>query len=113
MKSSVNDPIDDEIYKVFQTVKARLSDQISKANRAQAFPLGALAFFNSGKVSGASQAHKHIQVVPLPLGDDASHRLPFEPVVRQACQDGNAEPSAATALHGLPFQSWCCMLSDG
>lgn len=29
---------------------------------------GALAFYNSGRVAGASQPHKHFQLVPLPLG---------------------------------------------
>lgn len=29
---------------------------------------GALAFYNAGRVAGASQPHKHFQLVPLPLG---------------------------------------------
>ena len=33
----------------------------------QALPTGALAFYNCGPLSGASQPHKHVQVVPLPL----------------------------------------------
>jgi ATP adenylyltransferase len=28
----------------------------------------ALAFYNAGRVAGASQPHRHLQVVPLPLG---------------------------------------------
>lgn len=29
----------------------------------------ALAFYNAGRIAGASQPHKHFQLVPLPLGD--------------------------------------------
>lgn len=29
-----------------------------------------LAFYNAGRIAGASQAHKHFQLVPLPLGPD-------------------------------------------
>ncbi len=37
----------------------------------------ALAFYNAGKVAGASQRHKHLQLAPLPLGPDTL-RLPVE-----------------------------------
>jgi ATP adenylyltransferase len=36
----------------------------------------ALAFYNGGEIAGASQPHKHLQVVPLPLA--AAAGLPFE-----------------------------------
>lgn len=36
-----------------------------------------LAFYNAGKLAGASQRHKHLQIVPLPWGP-ASRRLPVE-----------------------------------
>jgi sulfate adenylyltransferase (ADP) / ATP adenylyltransferase len=36
-----------------------------------------LAFYNGGKTAGASQPHKHLQLVPLPLVPD-SVRLPIE-----------------------------------
>lgn len=37
-----------------------------------------LGFYNSGPDAGASQRHKHMQVVPLPLCDWASLPLPFD-----------------------------------
>ena len=37
----------------------------------QAMPQGGLAYFNCGEHSGASQPHKHTQVVPLPLASVA------------------------------------------
>jgi len=36
-----------------------------------------LAFYNAGKLAGASQRHKHLQIAPLPWGP-ASRRLPVE-----------------------------------
>ena len=42
----------------------------------------ALGFYNAGQQAGASQPHKHLQLVPLPLGTDrppaARTRLPIE-----------------------------------
>ncbi|MDH3691300.1 MAG: phosphorylase [Gammaproteobacteria bacterium] len=37
----------------------------------------ALAFYNSGAVAGASQRHKHLQLVPLPLGQGKTE-IPLE-----------------------------------
>jgi ATP adenylyltransferase len=39
--------------------------------------LDGFAFYNGGKVAGASQRHKHLQVTPLPWGPGA-RRLPLE-----------------------------------
>ena len=36
---------------------------------------GGLGFFNAGREAGASQRHKHLQVVPLPLGPRAEFPL--------------------------------------
>jgi ATP adenylyltransferase len=42
-----------------------------------------LAFYNSGEAAGASQRHKHLQMVPLPLMADIPH-LPIEPLLHTA-----------------------------
>lgn len=56
-----------------------------------------LAFYNSGKTAGASQRHKHLQLVPLPLAPSGSH-IPIEPLLTTAkFQDSNV------TLPGLPF----------
>ena len=39
-----------------------------------------LGFYNSGKLAGASQQHKHLQVVPLPF-TGGGPSLPIEPVI--------------------------------
>ncbi|MGH8453733.1 MAG: ATP adenylyltransferase family protein [Nevskiales bacterium] len=55
-----------------------------------------LVFYNSGTVSGASQRHKHLQLVPLPaIGK--GERIPLEPAIEAALEMG--EIAAA-----LPFR---------
>lgn len=56
-----------------------------------------LGFYNGGTVAGASQPHKHLQVVPLPLraGDTGT---PVDPVVAAARRHG-----AVACAEGLPF----------
>jgi ATP adenylyltransferase len=54
----------------------------------------ALAFHNAGRVAGASQPHKHLQVMPLPLADDAA--LPMEPIFAGA-------PAGAVRVPRLAF----------
>lgn len=39
-----------------------------------------LAFFNGGKIAGASQPHKHLQLIPLPFLSDVVH-LPLETAI--------------------------------
>jgi ATP adenylyltransferase len=56
----------------------------------------ALAFYNSGPAAGASQPHKHLQLVPLPLAESA--RLPIEPLLATA-----APPGDIVHIDRLPF----------
>ncbi len=42
----------------------------------------ALAFYNGGRLAGASQPHKHLQLVPVPLGPGA-HRTPMDEAIAQ------------------------------
>ncbi|GAB4490403.1 MAG: ATP adenylyltransferase [Thermodesulfovibrionales bacterium] len=42
-----------------------------------------LGFYNGGAQAGASQPHKHLQLVPLPLSDSGP-RVPIEPLFRDA-----------------------------
>jgi ATP adenylyltransferase len=42
-----------------------------------------LAFYNSGRIAGASQRHKHLQLVPLPLALPGP-RIPIEPALAAA-----------------------------
>ena len=40
-----------------------------------------LAFYNAGRVAGASQARKHLQLVPLPLAPEVAARVPLEQII--------------------------------
>jgi len=55
-----------------------------------------LGFYNGGEAAGASQPHKHLQLVPLPFADDL-HGVPIEPLLA-----GAGEQPGPVA--GLPFR---------
>ncbi len=57
----------------------------------------ALAFYNSGETAGASQRHKHLQMVPLPLAT-AGPKVPIEPLL---CIDRCSYPTGVSPM--LPF----------
>ena len=40
-----------------------------------------LGFYNGGAEAGASQPHKHLQLVPLPLAQESPHEVPMERVL--------------------------------
>jgi ATP adenylyltransferase len=68
---------------------------------------GALGFYNGGEEAGASQAHKHLQVVPLPLGlppdgDATGPAVPMEPALEEALARARDTGGVVTAA-GLPF----------
>jgi len=56
-----------------------------------------LGFYNSGVVAGASQPHKHLQLVPLPL-DPSGVSLPVSPLIDAAEISGDAG-----RLESLPY----------
>ncbi|MBW4676580.1 MAG: phosphorylase [Desmonostoc geniculatum HA4340-LM1] len=56
-----------------------------------------LGFYNSGKTAGASQRHKHLQLVPLPLAPSGL-QIPIEPLLREA-----QFQNSITTLPKLPF----------
>ncbi|MEJ1934738.1 phosphorylase [Nostoc sp. NIES-2111] len=55
-----------------------------------------LAFYNSGKIAGASQRHKHLQLVPLPF-IASQPQIPIAPLLSSANHD------AIATIPGLPF----------
>jgi ATP adenylyltransferase len=67
----------------------------------------ALGFYNGGREAGASQPHKHMQVVPLPLGD-AGLSLPIAPLLEAARFDG-----PIGRLPGFPFEHAFARLTPG
>ncbi|MGZ5357305.1 MAG: phosphorylase, partial [Solirubrobacterales bacterium] len=62
-----------------------------------------LGFFNGGTAAGASQPHKHLQLVPLPLAREGhGSALPIEPLL--AAVLAAAEPGEPATVPGLPFR---------
>ena len=59
-----------------------------------------LAFYNSGAIAGASQRHKHLQLVPFPLGEATTDSaIPIEPSIAAA----NYQNGIGTLPH-FPFR---------
>ena len=59
-----------------------------------------LGFYNSGTTSGASQVHKHLQVVPLPLlANGAPHATPIDPLLG----DSESSPGIIRESRDVPF----------
>ncbi|MEM9118664.1 MAG: phosphorylase [Cyanobacteria bacterium P01_F01_bin.56] len=58
-----------------------------------------LGFYNSGPAAGASQHHKHLQLIPLPQ-DERARNLP----ITTAIPEGFAAISEPQSLPTLPFQ---------
>jgi len=56
-----------------------------------------LGFYNGGEEAGASQRHKHLQMVPLPLAPEGPS-IPLEPLLKKARFDGNLG-----IIPGFPF----------
>jgi ATP adenylyltransferase len=80
----------------------------------------ALGFYNSGPDAGASQRHRHLQLVPLPLhgedtqasgasgsGPSASRHLPLAPLLSAASFEGGIGRAP-----GLPFAHAMARLDD-
>ncbi|MEH2253450.1 ATP adenylyltransferase family protein [Nostoc sp.] len=60
-----------------------------------------LAFYNSGKTAGASQRHKHLQLVPLPLAP-LGPQIPIEPLLKAAqFQDSNTTSLKLPFIHAF------------
>ena len=57
-----------------------------------------LGFYNGGAAGGASQRHKHLQLVPLPLAPDGPP-VPVEPLLARAALD----PGGRGTVPSLPF----------
>lgn len=58
-----------------------------------------LAFYNGGRTAGASQGHKHLQIVPLPLVENDIFATPLGALVKpQAMAQGGLE---LPFLHGI------------
>ncbi len=79
----------------------------------QAFPHGALAYFNCGEEAGASQPHKHTQIVPLPLAEGSACKgTPFEGVLRDSQAHASAQEMQPFPVRSLPYECHAAALSE-
>jgi ATP adenylyltransferase len=62
--------------------------------------IGGLGFYNGGRDAGASQPHKHLQVVPHGLAPGRGTAPPIEAVLRASL----AEPAVIARCPALPFR---------
>lgn len=93
-----------------QTEPLNVQDLTATWQTMQAFPKGALAYFNCGPESGASQPHKHIQIVPLPLADEAL-QPPFDDILDRTWQEVACKDEQPCSVHQLPYQNYFCKVS--
>jgi len=86
------------VTREFEHQEMLLTDEDFVALAACMAEFEALAFYNSGTQSGASQPHKHLQMVPLPLSQTTA-AVPIEPLLEAAPADNRIH-----ILSTLPFR---------
>lgn len=84
------------ITRAFEEQEALLTLSDLTAMWACLSEVDGLAFYNAGSVAGASQRHKHLQLVPFPLVKEGD-RLPIDPLVNAVTS------SDITAIPDFPF----------
>ncbi len=75
------------VTRAFEEQDTLLTVQDFEAMWACLAEIDGLAFYNGGKVAGASQRHKHLQLVPLPLVSEGP-KIPIEPVLTSTRFEG-------------------------
>lgn len=89
------------VTREFESQESLLTEADFQALAIALSEMDGLAFYNGGKTAGASQPHKHLQLVPLPLIPDRP-QLPIEALILAA----NATLPyrlAIAPLHALDF----------
>jgi ATP adenylyltransferase len=85
------------VTRAFEEQETLLTLQDFEAMWACLAEIDGLAFYNGGKLAGASQRHKHLQLVPLPLIPEGA-RIPIEPVIA-----GTQFEEGVGTAPGFPF----------
>jgi sulfate adenylyltransferase (ADP) / ATP adenylyltransferase len=70
----------------------------------------ALVFYNCGPDSGASQPHRHMQVVPLPFDSALGDPLPMQILLERTATGLKARDFTVFFCDALPFANAACML---
>lgn len=91
------------VTRVFEDQERLLTPADLEAMAVALTEIDGLGFFNGGTAAGASQPHKHLQLVPLPLaGEQDGPALPIEPLLAPVL--AAADPGAPATVPGLPFR---------
>lgn len=84
------------VTRAFEDQRCQLTQKDCEALLIGLTEIDGLAFYNAGPEAGASQLHKHLQLLPL---DATMAPLPIDPLLRFAQTDG-----MVGTVPGLPFQ---------
>jgi len=84
------------VTRTFEDQQTQLTQKDCEALLIALTEIDGLAFYNAGAIAGASQPHKHLQLIPLE--DPAISPLPIEQLLRFVKMDG-----ATGTVPGLPF----------
>lgn len=84
------------VTRAFEPQEALLTHEDCAALLICLAEIDGLGFYNAGRIAGASQRHKHLQLIPLPASTEP--RLPIEPLLHSARMVG-----ATGLVPGLPF----------
>jgi sulfate adenylyltransferase (ADP) / ATP adenylyltransferase len=84
------------VTRAFENQQALLTREDCAALLIALAEIDGLAFYNAGPAAGASQHHKHLQLIPLSVLPES--RLPIEPLLRAVKMAGSTG-----TLPGLPF----------
>lgn len=85
------------VTSAFEDQEMLLSEADFAALRMCLDPLGGLGFYNGGAPAGASQPHKHLQLIPLPIAGDGP-AIPIAPLL------ADADTGRLMTVRGLPFR---------
>jgi ATP adenylyltransferase len=102
------------VTRSFEPQEALLTNEDCAALLICLAEIDGLGFYNAGPAAGASQCHKHLQLIPLPASTEP--RLPIEPLLRSVKMAGTTG-----MVPGLPFlhayapmdPEWIDQRSDG
>jgi ATP adenylyltransferase len=76
------------VTKHFEDQETLLTLQDFEALRVCMAEYNGLVFYNGGEAAGASQRHKHLQMVPLPLAPEGPE-IPIEPLLTEVRLENN------------------------
>ena len=91
------------VTREFEEQESLLNWQDFQAMWACLAEIDGLVFYNGGKIAGASQRHKHLQLVPTPLAPNQQESIPIAPLFASAVFNGDVGK-----VPDLPFVHGFC-----